>query len=269
MPTGEELREQMIANAAEINRLHARIHESLERREETDARREEWSQACDEFHRRYGELCLPGGWTADLMDRLLAGDKDAVESVLCFLEVRPYFFRSGYHWKMFFKKCRRAPMSGEQAERFADVARRYAEWKAFSHERSLRGVAIRRRLSPIVLHFPRLFPVQLADYHFDGIETVGDLYRMLCRAMKAEGEDPPDKPGGTARRPFKLIAPRHTDMAAWAREYGAWRSSRWPAADIWATLVATIREAYSLEESAVIGPETILCPPEGSEVRRG
>jgi hypothetical protein len=265
MPTREELRGQMIANAAEINRLHARVHEAVERRDEGDPLRQEWLQACEEFHRRYSELCLPGGWTDDLLDRLFAGDNDAIESVLCFLEVRPYFFRSGYHWKMFLKKCKRAPMNPEQAERYAEVARRYAEWKAFSRERSRRGAAIKTKLWPIVRNFYRLFPVRLDDYQFDGIATVGDLYRMLCGAMKVESEDPPDRPGGTARRPSKPIAPRHTDLVAWSREYAAWRAAKWPAVDIWATLVATIREACSVDDAVVIGPKTVLWPPESRQ----
>ena len=40
-----------------------------------------------------------------------------IEIALCFLEVRPYFFRSGYHWKTILQKCKRAPISGEQSER--------------------------------------------------------------------------------------------------------------------------------------------------------
>lgn len=130
MPTREELREQMMANAAEINRLHGRVHETVKRRDESEALRQEWSRACEEFHRRYGELCLPGGWKEDFFDRLHAGDYDAVEAALCFLEVRPYFFRSGYHWKTLLKKCRSATTNAEQAERYAEVVRRYAEWKA-------------------------------------------------------------------------------------------------------------------------------------------
>jgi hypothetical protein len=130
MSTREELREQMIANAAEINRLHERVHETFQRRSEIERLRQEWSEACATFHSQYGTLCLPGGWPPDLIDRTQAGETHAIEAVLCFLEVRPYFFRSGYHWKMFLKKCRRAPMNSDQEERFADLERRYAGWKA-------------------------------------------------------------------------------------------------------------------------------------------
>lgn len=93
----------------------------------SDEAREEWSQACAEFHARYEELCLPWGPYPNFHEKLVAGDPEIVEVALSFLEVRPYFFRSGYHWKTILKKCKRAPMSGQQRERFTVVLQKYAE----------------------------------------------------------------------------------------------------------------------------------------------
>ena len=107
----------MIENAAEINRLHRRIHETVKRRGESDELGQEWSQACEEFHAKYDKLCIPGGWDEGFLDRIVAGDLATIEIALCFLEVRPYFFRSGYHWKTILQKCKQTPLSGEQAER--------------------------------------------------------------------------------------------------------------------------------------------------------
>jgi hypothetical protein len=47
-------------------------------------------------------------------------------------------------------------------------------------------------------------------------------------------------------------------MTVWAGEYRAWRDSQWTPEDVWATLVSLIKEAYELEDSAVITTETIL-----------
>ena len=124
-----QLRTKMIENAAEINRLHSRIHETFRLRTQSEESQREWSEACHEFHARYDQLCLPGGWDSGFYDRILAGDSTAIEVALCFLEVRPYFFRSGYHWKAILQKCKRAPMSGEQAERFTGLLTKYEAWR--------------------------------------------------------------------------------------------------------------------------------------------
>lgn len=125
----DRLRKQMIENSTEINRLHSRIHETFKTRGQSEDAHREWSNACEEFHSRYNQLCLPGGWDSGFYDRLLAGDSSAIEVALCFLEVRPYFFRSGYQWKDLLNKCKRIPMHDEQAERFASILTKYEEWK--------------------------------------------------------------------------------------------------------------------------------------------
>ena len=72
----EQLRVMMIENAAEINRLHRRIHEIAKRRPESEELRQEWSKACDEFHARYSELHIPYGPHPEFYDRILAGDPE-------------------------------------------------------------------------------------------------------------------------------------------------------------------------------------------------
>jgi hypothetical protein len=260
MANREELRAQMIANAAEINRLYTRIHETFGRRSESASAHEEWHLACEEAHARYNQLCIPGGWDEQFFDRVRDGESAAIEAALCFLEVRPYFFRSGYHWKSIFQKCKRAPMSVDQAERYAQIAENYAEWRKFSTERSARGAAVRRHISAILRHFYTRFPARLPDYKFDGIETVGDLYRILCTALKIEPDPQPDRPGGVARGPFTLTT-LQAGVEVWSREYNSWRRSKWPPGDVWATLVAIIIEGYGLGSSTVIGPETVLYKP--------
>lgn len=52
------------------------------------------------------------------------------EWALCFLELRPYFFRSGYVWQKPLRRLKHVPLSEEQQRRFSDVIRSYGEWKA-------------------------------------------------------------------------------------------------------------------------------------------
>ncbi len=256
----EQLREIMIENAAEINRLYGRIKEAVRRRDQSDEARLEWSQACEEFHARYNSLCFPGGWDAGFVDRLRAGDRETVEAALCFLEVRPYFFRSGYHWKTLYQKCKRAPMTGEQAERFASLVEKYEKLRRQHRDSSQRGEAVRLKLWPLFRCFYDLFPRRIPDAKLDGLVTVGDLYRVLCHSLKLEPYEYPEKQGGIARKPGR---PTATPVSpSWASEYQAWLEFPWRADDVWATLTATIADVYKTNRSAIT-PETILAPPTG------
>jgi hypothetical protein len=255
----EELRKKMTENAARINRLHQRIHETYKRRDESDELHQQWSQACSEFHAHYAELCLPGGPYPDFYDRLRAGDPDMIEVALCFLEVRPYFFRSGYHWKTILQKCKSAPMSGEQSERFRDLLQRYKQWRNLRERSSERGAAIAHELWPLLRQFYSLFPVRIAHHKYDGLVTVGDLYRILCNALKVEALADPDAERGEVRTVCRAVPGK--DMTAWARDYDAWRRAIWSPEDVWATLESLVRDVYRLDPSFPVSTETVLREP--------
>jgi hypothetical protein len=115
-------------NAAEIARLHARIHETYGQKTKSPAFRAAWKAACEEFRQRYDRLAFPGGYdTAGA--RILAGGELAIEAALCFLEVRPYFFRSGYMYKVLLRRIKRVELSPDQATRLRSVLERQAEWR--------------------------------------------------------------------------------------------------------------------------------------------
>ncbi|GLQ46530.1 hypothetical protein GCM10007862_15810 [Dyella lipolytica] len=116
-------------NAAEVVRLHKRIHETFALRDVSQEKREEWQKACEEFHSKYDELAFPGGCRG-VIDRLLEGDSDTMEAVICFLEIRPYFFRSGYMFDALLRKAKRAPLSAKQKSRLQIVADNVRTWKA-------------------------------------------------------------------------------------------------------------------------------------------
>jgi hypothetical protein len=255
----ERLRSKMIENAVEINRLHRRIHETVKNRDQSDALHEEWTRACTDFHARYGELCLPGGPHLDFYERLRAGDSEMIEVALCFLELRPYFFRSGYHWKTILRKCRQAPMSEQQSDRYRLLAEKYSEWKKLRRESAERGAAVAQELWPLRRRFHNLFPIKIANHKFDGLVTVGDLYRLLCSALKVEPLVDPETHEGKVRSPCRAIP--DIDMATWAREYGAWRESAWPPEDVWATLESIIRDVYGLDAAFEVSPDTVLRLP--------
>jgi len=127
----ENLKKLMLRNAAEINRMHARIHETHKVRDQSPEKWQEWMRACEDFHSRYGKLAWPvtpgtGNW----LERIALGEPDSVEAALCFLECRPYFFRSGYMFKEILRKVKRAPMPPEQEARLAAFLQKWAIYQA-------------------------------------------------------------------------------------------------------------------------------------------
>jgi hypothetical protein len=116
-------------NAAEAARLHGRIHETFAKKDVSPEKREEWKQACELFHRQYDELAFPGGYDTAL-DRLAAGDEQTMEATICFLEMRPYFFRSGYMFDALLRRAKHAPLSPEQGARLQVVVAEVKAWKA-------------------------------------------------------------------------------------------------------------------------------------------
>jgi hypothetical protein len=115
-------------NAAEIVRLHNAIKDTIRTRTNSLKERALWEQACSEFHAHYQELAFPGGYIGAL-DRISSGDPLAMEAAVCFLELRPYFFRSGYMFTSILRRCNRAPLTAQQAVRVRAVEERLAEWK--------------------------------------------------------------------------------------------------------------------------------------------
>ena len=116
-------------NSAEAARLHGRIHETFAKRDVSPEKREEWKRACEVFHRLYDELAFPGGYDGAL-DRLVVGDQETMEAAICFLEMRPYFFRSGYMFDALLRRAKHAPLSPEQTARLQVVKDGVQEWRA-------------------------------------------------------------------------------------------------------------------------------------------
>jgi len=117
------------SNAEEVTRLNSRVHETFAQRDRSPDKRHEWERACDIFRSRYNELAFTGGFEGAL-DRIVAGDHESMEVAICFLELRPYFFRSGYMFESILRKTKRAPLSQEQVARLQHVIQALAAWRS-------------------------------------------------------------------------------------------------------------------------------------------
>lgn len=119
------------ANADEINRLRQLIRDTAGARWRGPEERERHAAACAEFHQNYARLAFPGGY-ANALKRLAEHDPNTLDVALTFLEVRPYFFRSGYMWKTLLKRAQRVAMGTKQHARLQKILDAYAAYRAVS-----------------------------------------------------------------------------------------------------------------------------------------
>ena len=125
--TTRNLKKLIRANAEEIRRLQSRVTATAKHRDGSPEARIEWKRAAAEFRSRYDGLAFPGGYDGAL-ERISSGDPNSIEAAICFLECRPYFFRSGYMFPRILRRCQRASLSKRQAARLQAVVDGIAEW---------------------------------------------------------------------------------------------------------------------------------------------
>lgn len=131
-----DLKDALRKNATEIVRLLKFVHETFRQRDRDAESREVWRRACADFQARYDALAFPGGYTGAAA-RILAGEAGALEAALCFLELRPYFFRSGYMYSALMRKVKRATLEPHQADRLRTVLERDAAWRVAKGRRDV------------------------------------------------------------------------------------------------------------------------------------
>jgi hypothetical protein len=119
---------EFLARAAEIRRLHARIHETFRTRS-SRAGENAWKAACADFHARYHSLACPPGWN-EIVRGLDDGDGGAIDWALSFVEIRPYFFRSGYMYRDLVRRLKRAALDDARRARWDAFHDRYRRWRA-------------------------------------------------------------------------------------------------------------------------------------------
>ncbi len=124
----QAIKQQMLENAKEITRLRNRLRETRESVFKDSVLWAEWCQSCADMHAASSRLAFPGGYGGALQ-RILAGDLETIQNALCFLECRPYFFRSGYMFKHILKKMKRAPLSESQFARLQVIIDQQAAWR--------------------------------------------------------------------------------------------------------------------------------------------
>ena len=121
----KDLLSQLAANAKIADQLWRAVHETAERRGRSEADRDIWIKACEEFHRTYPDLIFP--WGYQRWEAFLARDSSELDTAIAFLEVDPRFFRSGYLKQIIWDKLKRAELSPKQERRIEAVALSYLQ----------------------------------------------------------------------------------------------------------------------------------------------
>lgn len=110
----------MRANLAEIDRLQRRVDETATLRDRSDADRQAWSDACRQFHRRFDQLAFPGG--ADQWSAFMAGKSRGIDAAIAFLDVDPWFLRSGYTKEIIWHRLKRFSVDAPRAALLESIA---------------------------------------------------------------------------------------------------------------------------------------------------
>ena len=116
------------ANAELIVTLRQRIGETGAKRDESDEHWQQWLAACSDFRDSYNRLAFLGG-VDSARARIRSGDPSAIEYALDFIELRPFFFRSGYMYNDFMRVLRNCPMSETQTKRYNVIREKYDQYR--------------------------------------------------------------------------------------------------------------------------------------------
>lgn len=107
-------------NAAKLRTLHEAIKKTWENRHTDEKSASAWKQACLTFHASFNALAFPGGLDR-AMSLLPKNDPSIIEEAIRFLEVDPFFFRSGYIKSDLIKHLRHVSLNNDQKKRLQKV----------------------------------------------------------------------------------------------------------------------------------------------------
>lgn len=112
-------REQIAEVACTENRHHGRIHETFAYRDQSREGFEAWKGATSAWHAQsYPTDFL---WSDEFMLNLRRSEREAIEESILYLEVDPWYFRSGYLKERLIRGLRSAELTERDALRLRNV----------------------------------------------------------------------------------------------------------------------------------------------------
>lgn len=122
--------------AKEWEALREQVYATFKLRDRSAEDLAEWSEACKAWH-GYSRPVLDTFESTAAMEQLATGDPELLELAICFVEVNPYYFRSGYLKKRLFRRLRGMALSEKARQRIqqgilhAVLSHEGAGWKDF------------------------------------------------------------------------------------------------------------------------------------------
>lgn len=114
------LTRSQIQREEKISREHQRrINDTFGRRRESDAAWDAWKDACHQWHKK--EMLCFYLWSQDARKRMVSGEREVIEDALLFLEVDPWFFRSGYLKERVLRHLKSAALTERDRARLRNV----------------------------------------------------------------------------------------------------------------------------------------------------
>ena len=98
-----------------INELHTAVHTTFKNKSKNPL---EWKMACEKFHGHTSSLQM---YFQKIYDAKNFNDAELLEFVVCFLEIDPFFFRSGYLKEIMLRKLKRTPLDANNSLRMKKV----------------------------------------------------------------------------------------------------------------------------------------------------
>lgn len=102
-----------------LNQLHRRVHETHSLRHQGNTGFRDWEMACREWHSYQSPL--DELWLDAFRQRVRAGEAEALNEAILFLEVDPWFFRSGYLKEKLLQSLKSAPLRERECVRLRNV----------------------------------------------------------------------------------------------------------------------------------------------------
>lgn len=135
MNKSNSIHEIILKNELRIKRLHHLIGITYAKRDNNTESYETWQNACTNFHQNYNTLVFHIGTfegEKDFLELLTHNSENgsyAREFAICFIEIRPYYFRSGYLYKRLLRKLKHAPLTQEQLARYDKIKKAYLHYQ--------------------------------------------------------------------------------------------------------------------------------------------